>query len=333
MSAPIGEWQWNRTTQRLTLSLEAPAISRLLSGEWALDDLSNVLDGLSRQRLRNGLETPNGDVSLELVTAEGQVVHLAGGAVDDGWSRGVILSIGEDESKEMQDRVELLPVYQPILCLRSRRVEGFEALARWEGEEGLQSPVGDTKGLATSMLIHAVEALNRFRKISHTDGLFVQVNITSLDLADEQLVDLISALQSGHNLAHGSIRLELTEQDALRDTEQTLSRLHDLRAAGAGIVLDDFGSGHSSFQWLADLPADALKVDASLIAQIDNPRVETILEALTLMARRLGMTSTAEGVEDETMMPRLRTLGFDHAQGFALGRPMSIKKMEAFLTD
>ena len=212
------------------------------------------------------------------------------------------------------------------------RVEGFEALARWEGEEGLQSPVGDRKGLATSMLIHASEALNRFRKITKTDALFMQVNITSHDLADEQLVDLISALQSGHNLVHGSIRLELTEQDALRDTGQTLSRLHDLRAAGAGIVLDDFGSGHSSFQWLADLPADALKVDASLIAQLDNPRVETILEALTLMSRRLGMTSTAEGVEDEAMMPRLRTLGFDHAQGFALGRPMSIEKMEAFLT-
>ena len=336
MSAPIGEWQWNRSKQRLTLTLETRPLSRLLSGEWTLDDLSHVLDGLSRQRLRNGLETESGDVALELVTAEGQVVHLAGGAVDEQWSRGIILSVGQTETEtetvDSQDRVELLPVYQPILCLRSRRVEGFEALARWEGEEGLQSPVGDTKGLATSMLIHAAEALNRFRQISKTDSLFVQVNITSHDLADDQLIDLISALQSGHNLAHGSIRLELTEQDALRDTGQTLSRLHDLRAAGAGIVLDDFGSGHSSFQWLADLPADALKVDASLIAQIDNPRVETILEALTLMARRLGMTSTAEGVEDEAMMPRLRTLGFDHAQGFALGRPMSIEKMEAFLT-
>lgn len=331
MSAPIGEWQWNRSTQRLTLSLEAPEVSRLLSGEWALDDLSNVLDGLSRQRLRNGLETPNGQVALELVTAEGQIVHLAGGTVDEAWSRGVILPVGELESDDIDDRVELLPVFQPILCLRSRRVEGFEALARWEGEEGLQSPVGDRKGLATSMLIHAAEALNRFRRVTSVDSLFIQVNITSHDLADDQLVDLISALQSGHDLAHGSIRLELTEQDALRDTGQTLNRLHDLRAAGAGIVLDDFGSGHSSFQWLADLPADALKVDASLIAQIDNPRVETILEALTLMARRLGMSSTAEGVEDQAMMPRLRTLGFDHAQGFALGRPMSIEKMEEFL--
>jgi len=333
MSVQIGEWRWNRSAQRLTLSLESPETSRLLSGEWALDDLSNVLDGLSRQRLRNGLETPNGDVALELVTAEGQIIHLAGGVVDEDWSRGVVLSLGHSASDDRRDRVELLPVYQPILCLRSRRVEGFEALARWEGEEGLQAPVGDRKGLATSMLIHAAEALVEFRNITKIDSLFVQVNITSHDLADDQLVDLISALQSGHNLAHGSIRLELTEQDALRDTGQTLSRLHDLRAAGAGIVLDDFGSGHSSFQWLADLPADALKVDASLIAQIDNPRVETILEALTLMARRLGMTSTAEGVEDEAMMPRLRTLGFDHAQGFALGRPMSIEKMQTFLTD
>jgi EAL domain-containing protein (putative c-di-GMP-specific phosphodiesterase class I) len=182
------------------------------------------------------------------------------------------------------------------------------------------------------MLIHAAESLVGFRKVARNPNLFVQVNITSLDLEDGELMDLISALQSGHQLAPGSIRLELTEQDALRDTQQTLNRLHDLKAAGAGIVLDDFGSGHSSFQWLADLPADALKVDASLIKQIDNPRVETILEALTLMARRLGMTSTAEGVEDEAVMPLLRTLGFDHAQGFALGRPMSVSKAEAFLS-
>jgi EAL domain-containing protein (putative c-di-GMP-specific phosphodiesterase class I) len=332
MSVPIGEWQWNKSTQRLTMSLVPPSLERLLSGDWALDDLSNVLDGLSRQRLRNGLETPSGDVALELVTAEGSVVHLAGGAVDDYWSRGVILSVGESTGVEDDSVVELLPVFQPILCLRSHRVEGFEALARWEGERGAQAPVGDTQGLASSMLIHAAESLVGFRKVARNPNLFVQVNITSLDLEDGELMDLISALQSGHQLAPGSIRLELTEQDALRDTQQTLNRLHDLKAAGAGIVLDDFGSGHSSFQWLADLPADALKVDASLIKQIDNPRVETILEALTLMARRLGMTSTAEGVEDEAVMPLLRTLGFDHAQGFALGRPMSVSKAEAFLS-
>ncbi|MEM6555466.1 MAG: EAL domain-containing protein [Pseudomonadota bacterium] len=331
MSAPIGEWQWNRTTQRLSLNIDQPGLDRQLSGEWALEDLSNVLDGLSRQRLRSGLETPNGDVALELVTAEGGVVHLAGAKIDQDWSRGVILSVEDQPSDSSPDLVELLPVFQPIVCLRSRRVEGFEALARWGDENGLQSPVGNTQGLASSMLIHAADALNSFRKAAHVETLFVQVNITSLDLADGQLVDLISALQSGHNLAPRSIRLELTEQDALRDTEQTLNRLHELRAAGAGIVLDDFGSGHSSFQWLADLPADALKVDAALIQQIDNPRVETILEALTLMARRLGMTSTAEGVEDDSLLARLRTLGFDHAQGFALGRPMSTNQMETFL--
>ena len=151
------------------------------------------------------------------------------------------------------------PVFQPILCLRSHRVEGFEALARWEGEAGAQSPVGDTQGLASSMLIHAAESLVSFRNVARNPNLFVQVNITSLDLEDGELIDLITALRSGHRLSPGSIRLELTEQDALRDTQQTLNRLHDLKAAGAGIVLDDFGSGHSSFQWLADLPADALK--------------------------------------------------------------------------
>ncbi|MEL6728694.1 MAG: EAL domain-containing protein [Pseudomonadota bacterium] len=332
MSVPIGEWQWNRQTERLTLTLQQPDLGRLLAGDWALDDLSNVLDGLSRQRLRGGLNTPDGDVALELVTAEGEVVHLAGGAIDEMWSRGVILSISSANETANDGLIELQPVFQPIVSLRSQRVDGFEALARWGDENGSTGPVTDTQGLATTMLINAAEALASFRRLTGNANLFMQVNITSHDLKDTQLVDLVEALRSGHDLAPRALRLELTEQDALRDTQQTLQRIKELRDAGAGIVLDDFGSGHSSFQWLADLPADGLKVDSSLIQQINNPRVETILEALTLISRRLGMSSTAEGVEDDAIMPRLRALGFDHAQGFALGRPMSINQTEAFLT-
>ncbi|MHA7859004.1 MAG: EAL domain-containing protein [Henriciella sp.] len=331
MSAPIGEWQWNRATRRLTLDLQPAALGRQLSGEWALEDLGNVLDGLSRQRLQAGLSAPEGDVGFELITAEGESIFLAGGPVDDVRSRGVILSVSATVEIGHEPSADLLPVFQPIVCLRSQRIEGFEALARWQGKDQQQRPVGDTQGLATSMLIFSADALSRFRDIARNPDLFVQVNITSHDLADAQLVDLVSAVRSGHDLAPGAIRFELTEQDALRDTAQSLERLHELRDAGAGIVLDDFGSGHSSFQWLADLPADALKVDANLVQQIDNPRVETILEALTLMARRLGMTSTAEGVEDLAMLTRLRTLGFDHAQGFALGRPQPTEAIEALL--
>lgn len=331
MSATIGEWQWNKATRRLTLELQPTALGRQLSGDWAIEDLGHVLDGFSRQRLQTGLSTPNGDVGFELITAEGEAIFLAGGPVDDVRSRGVILSVSETTELGSEPGANLLPVFQPIVCLRSQRIEGFEALARWQGSDQQQRPVGDTKGLATSMLIFAAEALSKFQETARNPNLFVQVNITSHDLSDAQLVDLVSAIRSGHDLAPGTIRFELTEQDALRDTEQSLQRLHELRDAGAGIVLDDFGSGHSSFQWLADLPADALKVDASLVQQIDNPRVETILEALTLMARRLGMTSTAEGVEDLAMLTRLRTLGFDHAQGFALGRPQPAEEAEALL--
>ena len=331
MADTIREWQWDRRTQRLSLIVTSPDLGRSLSGDWTLEDLSYVLDGLSRQRLRKGLESGTADVSIELVTGQGDIIHLVGGAVDEDISRGVILSALDTPSSRPEERVELVPVFQPIVCLRSHRVEGFEALARWGQTDGDVGPITDTDGLASSMLIQAAEALKTFRDVANNQQLFMQVNITSLDLTDAQLVDLVAALQSGHDLAPKSLKLELTEQDALRDTDHTLRRINELREAGAGIVLDDFGSGHSSFQWLADLPADSLKVDASLVKQIDNPRVETILEALTLIARRLGMTSTAEGVEDKAVMPKLRTLGFDHAQGFALGRPITADRMADFL--
>ena len=104
-----------------------------------------------------------------------------------------------------------------------------------------------------------------------------------------------------------------------------------LKAVGAGLVLDDFGTGHSSFAWLADLPADSLKIDHGLTCRLGQLRIDTILTTITLLASRLGMTSTAEGIENKDDAVKLRGLGFDHVQGFAFARPMSAEAAAAFL--
>ena len=87
-------------------------------------------------------------------------------------------------------------------------------------------------------------------------------------------------------------------------------------------MLDDFGSGHSSFSWLADLPADGLKIDPALTRRIGEPRTDAILGAVSNLAHSLGMTITGEGVEADWQLEALRRLGFDYAQGFAFSRPM-----------
>ena len=101
-----------------------------------------------------------------------------------------------------------------------------------------------------------------------------------------------------------------------------MARCAAFRAAGAGIVLDDFGAGHSSFAWLAELPADGVKLDPKLARMIRHPRAARIVTALTSLIRGLGMTVTAEGIEDTDVAGDLRAIGCDYVQGFAYDLPI-----------
>lgn len=134
---------------------------------------------------------------------------------------------------------------------------------------------------------------------------------------------LVDALVTGHGFEPGQLRIELTEQAALRDMGEAVRVAHALKTAGAGVILDDFGSGHSSFSWLAALPADGLKIDPELTRQLGNAKVNVILETVTLLASRLKMSATAEGIEDLDQIGLLRNLGFHYAQGFAFSRPIN----------
>ena len=321
MTSPIGDWQWNSATERVSFVVSDPKYDQILEGDWALEDLGRVFDGFSQERLERALLASDSNVSVDITLAAGQVLQLIGIQDEDGSARGTILSLSSDLD-ENEPGPELVPVFQPILSLRQNRIIGFEALARWKDRQG-QLVSGDLKetALATHMLIASADALAKFQKETADISLFMHINLTGLDLMDDRLVDLVSALITGHNLEPSTLKLELTEQAALRDTRKALSTIKALKSTGVSLVLDDFGSGHSSFLWLADLPADSLKIDAALIERVHDKRVQTILEALTLMAKRLGMLTTAEGVEDIAILPVLRSLGFDHAQGYALGRP------------
>ena len=172
------------------------------------------------------------------------------------------------------------------------------------------------------MLIRAANELANWREQTRRSDLFVHVNLTGRDLAGGEVAGLIEALVSGHKLYNQSLRIELTEQAALRDFDEAIKVTRSIKTAGAGLVLDDFGSGHSSFLWLADMPADSLKIDPELTRRVGDNRTNIILEAVTLLASRLKMTVTGEGVENKADAAKLRALGFHYVQGYAFGRPM-----------
>jgi len=324
----LGDWVWDEARQTLTIFDVREDLFGMLSGEWTLAAFGHLSDGLSAKRVRRAFQIGDQHCVLDLQIADGRRFQMIGGRTEEAQMRGVLIGAPDsynDERDYDHPGPELLPVYQPIICLKTGAIAGFEALARWPSNNDTNHEQFDDTALAANMLIHASDALAKWRKLDAASHVFVQVNLTSRDLEDAHLAPLVSALMSGHGFEAGALRLELTEQAALRDASRAIEVAKALQDAGAALVLDDFGSGHSSFMWLAQLPAYSLKVDAELISQIDTPRMRVILEAITLLAKRLGMKTTAEGVEDRAMLTTLREMNFDMAQGFALGRPVAFE--------
>ncbi|MEO0882559.1 MAG: EAL domain-containing protein [Pseudomonadota bacterium] len=326
-----GHWGWAPDGGELTVTTRADDTLNHLAGTWSLDAFSLLLDGLSRARLKRAFEANSVEVSCALGLSDGRRIRLIGQFAEDGTAQGTLIA-AELRGSPLGPGPELSPEYQPIISLRSGRTAGFEALARWRGDEGVSDATFEDPALATNMLIHAAESLRHWRDETGDESLFVQVNLTGRDLAlDQEVARLIETLRQGYDLPGGALKIELTEQAALRDPIQALEAVKAIKAAGAALVLDDFGSGHSSFAWLADMPADALKVDADLTRRVGDPKTDHILEAITLLAGRLDMVATAEGVEDKAMVAKLRSLGFDYVQGFAFARPMSRDNALVFL--
>lgn len=323
-----GRWSWSVRDRKLSIRTESGAAISDLKGTWTLDGLSALLDGFSRKRLQLALNGSEVSVNCELNLSDRRHVQLVGAFMSEEGAQGLLLC-GPEARRAAGEQdgpgPTLQPVYQPIVSVEGRHVCGFEALARWEAGPGdIQTGQRyDDDGLASNMLIQACEALAGWRAASGRRDLFVHVNLTGRDLELEGLVDLVQALIEGFSLPRHALRIELTEQAALRDSRAALQAAHRLKAAGAGLVLDDFGSGHSSFSWLADLPADGLKIDLDLTRRLGEPRTDAILRAVTRLAGELGMTVTGEGIEADWQLDAIAALGMDYAQGFALSHPLT----------
>jgi EAL domain-containing protein (putative c-di-GMP-specific phosphodiesterase class I) len=332
---PQGNWIWRPQAGRLEIETSAGTPLSFLGGNWSIDAFEKMLEGLSRGRLKRVFEPGDGPVRCPLRLSNGQDIHLVGMFTSEIEARGMLLT-GEDfpdfDPADLKPGPDLVPVYQPIISLRDGRVVGFEALARWTGP-GITAPPSrwEDQALASNMLIRAAETLADLRRDAKRDDLFMHVNLTARELTKSTIPALIDALTSSYALPERSIRIELTEQAALRDETKTLASAMALKAVGAGLVLDDFGTGHSSFAWLADLPFDSLKIDHGLTAKLGEARTDTILSTITLLASRLGMSTTAEGVEKREDAARLRALGFDNAQGFAFSKGIDAKAALKFL--
>jgi EAL domain-containing protein (putative c-di-GMP-specific phosphodiesterase class I) len=164
-------------------------------------------------------------------------------------------------------------------------------------------------------------------------NLSVNVNASAIQLQSESFGDDISKALSDSGFDPKCLVIEITESVLMQNHADTVARLQELKSLGVRIALDDFGTGYSSFAYLQDLPVDILKIDRSFVAKLGVPGAPgNLVRALVSIARELGMTTTAEGIESEAQLLSLRDAGCNLGQGYWIAAPLCAEEILPFVS-
>jgi diguanylate cyclase (GGDEF)-like protein/PAS domain S-box-containing protein len=227
--------------------------------------------------------------------------------------------------------------YQPVVQLATRRIVSFEALLRWDHPtQGLISPyrfieAAEDTGILVSighwLILQACRQLQEW-EVNNSSGqpTNITVNISARQFADARLAnDVQDALQQT-GIEPSRLQLEMTESVAAADPKLTVTVLSHLKHMGIGVILDDFGTGSTSLRGLREFPLDALKIDRSLVREMQADRAASdIVELIIAMAHKMNLRAVAEGIETSRQFERLLELGCECGQGYYFSQPLESK--------
>jgi diguanylate cyclase (GGDEF)-like protein len=241
------------------------------------------------------------------------------------------------------EREELSMHYQPIISLSEGNLIGFEALLRWNHHEignippNKFIPIAEESGLIQDITVwilgETTRQLAKWQTISanHRE-LLVSVNISGKHLSTDALIDDVELALDASKLSPASLKLEITESTAMENAENTIDVLNKLKKIGVQLSIDDFGTGYSSLSHLHRLPFDTLKIDRSFVNSVgENGENSEVLQTIISLAKNLKMRVIAEGIETESQLAVLRTLGCDYGQGYLLARPQTRDNAEKMI--
>ena len=242
-----------------------------------------------------------------------------------------------EDLRHAADNGELAVFYQPIVDLRTNAVVGCEALLRW------RSPTrGDVQPSVFIPLAEDIGVIGRLGNWALAEAavqaarwpsdVTVSVNISPLQLRNPAFAEDARRIVTAAGIAPSRVVLEITETAVLNDDETTLQVLLALKRTGFAIALDDFGTGYSSLKALRAVPLDKIKIDQSFVVELNEAEASTtIVRAVIAMARSLGLTTTAEGVESADRAHRLAIEGCDEAQGYHYSPPLGADAILAYV--
>jgi EAL domain-containing protein (putative c-di-GMP-specific phosphodiesterase class I) len=225
------------------------------------------------------------------------------------------------------ERTQLSIAYQPIFCLRTEQICGFEALLRWNHPTRGTVPPGLFIPLAEELRIIKPIGAWLIRQVCADivhlpEWISIAVNLSPIQLDDDEIVGIINSALAEHGIDPGRLELEITESALLDKNYETVTLLRRLHDAGLNIALDDFGTGYSSLSYLRSFPFDKIKIDQLFVGEMaTRADCSAIVASVVDLARKLGMTTTAEGVETEEQLRLVREAGCETVQGYLFGRP------------
>ncbi len=252
------------------------------------------------------------------------------------------LQVGNELRRAIENR-EFKLVYQPIICLKTGRLSGFEALARWEDpERGEISPVefipdaeetGVILQLGQWVIEEACRQLRAWQEqVGRRRKLSVSVNVSKQQVAQRGLVDTVGRILSSTGVPGSCLNLEITESAIMEKPEsiaEVLARLKDLEVE---IHMDDFGTGYSSLSYLHRFPLDVLKIDRAFVSMLSaNHNYAEVINTVVAMAHALNMKVTVEGVMTIEQLVQLKALKCNYAQGYYFSEPLEAPAATAII--
>ncbi|MBU1825108.1 MAG: bifunctional diguanylate cyclase/phosphodiesterase [Alphaproteobacteria bacterium] len=241
-----------------------------------------------------------------------------------------------------EDRLHL--AFQPLIELATGRVAGFEALARWDKQDGLSIspsefiPIAEDSGLIVPLGQWAIgksaAVLADWDKANggKTVDCYVSVNVSAIQLLRDDVAAVVRGALEKHNIGGERLMIELTESAIIGDPDLALSVLSELKALDARVAMDDFGTGYSNLAYLQQLPIDVLKIDRSFVSQMLEERDKVaIVRAILSLASALGMETTAEGIETLELSQTLAALGCSYGQGYYFSPPVPADEAYAYM--
>lgn len=248
----------------------------------------------------------------------------------------------EEEMQMALANREFVMFLQPQIDVKTRKISGAEALVRWKHPiKGIMVPAQflnlfESNGFITKMDMYIWEEACKYLKELQEKGIYIpiSVNISRVHIGNTNLSSILLDLVHKYGVAPKYLELEITENLFMDDVDELFDEMAELKKCGFRILMDDFGSGYSSLNMLRSAPVDTLKIDRFFLDEImSTERGKIIVESSVRMAKQLGLSVIAEGVETQEQLDFLARVECDTVQGYFYSRPIPTSEFEVFIKD